>query len=149
MESASATYIPALFLFVVVVSLVSEEKKVDKVPIVWPVVPGTNRISCPSLQKTMFLKEKFQYLVWLKCVENCQSEDNHVWQRIARMNYERSIHYENGTDALYTLYTDGILQIQNVTMADNNTEYRCEVRVWDIKTDHIMLRCYKEQQGKN
>ena len=49
------------------------------------------------------------------------------------MNDKGVIHYYNGTDALYTLFDNGILEIRNVTVADNYTEYRSEVRsAWDL-----------------
>ena len=58
------------------------------------------------------------------------------------------IHYYNGTDALYTLFDNGILEIRNVTVADNYTEYRSEVRsAWDLDPEHILL-LYDENEGK-
>ena len=35
------------------------------------------------------------------------------------MNNKGAIRYDNGTDALYTLFNNGILEIRNVTVADN------------------------------
>lgn len=64
------------------------------------------------------------------------------------MNNKGVIRYDNGTDGLYTLFTNGILQIRNVTVADNYTEYRSEVRrTWDLDTEHILL-FYYENGGK-
>lgn len=45
------------------------------------------------------------------------------------MNNKEVIRYYNGTDALYTLFNNGILEIKNVTFADNDTEYRSEVEL--------------------
>ena len=64
------------------------------------------------------------------------------------MNNKGVIRYANGTDGLYTLFTNGILEIRNVTVADNYTEYRSEVRrTWDLDTEHILL-FYYENGGK-
>ena len=64
------------------------------------------------------------------------------------MNNKGVIHYYNGTDALYTLFNNGILEIRNVTFADNYTEYRSEVRsAWDLHPEHILLSFY-ENEGK-
>ena len=58
------------------------------------------------------------------------------------------IHYYNGTDSLYTLFNNGILEIRNVTVADNYTEYRSEVRsAWDLDPEHVLLLFY-ENEGK-
>ena len=58
------------------------------------------------------------------------------------------IHYYNGTDALYTLLNNGILEIRNVTVVDNYTEYRSEVRSpWDLDPEHVSLLFY-ENEGK-
>ena len=64
------------------------------------------------------------------------------------MNDKAVIHYDNGTDELYTLYKNGILEIRHVTYADNYTEYRCDVRTEHNRDgDHVML-LYYENEGK-
>ena len=64
------------------------------------------------------------------------------------MNDKGVIQYYNDTDALYTLFDNGILEIRNVTVADNYTEYRSEVRsAWDLYPEHILLFFY-ENEGK-
>ena len=65
------------------------------------------------------------------------------------MDSKGVIRYGNGTDSLYTLYKNGILEIRNVNVTDNNTEYRSDVRTKsDYDTDYIMLVYFKEE-GKN
>ena len=64
------------------------------------------------------------------------------------MNNKEVIHYYNGTDALYTLFNNGILEIKNVTFADNDTEYRSEVgSTRNLDPEHILL-LYYENEGK-
>lgn len=64
------------------------------------------------------------------------------------MNNKGAIRYYNGADALYTLLNNGILEIRNVTVADNYTEYRSEVRrAWDLDPEHVLLLFY-ENEGK-
>ena len=64
------------------------------------------------------------------------------------MNDKEVIHYYNGTDALYTLFNNGILEIKNVTFADNDTEYRSEVgSTRNLDPEHILL-LYYENEGK-
>ena len=59
------------------------------------------------------------------------------------------IHYYNGTDALYTLFNNGILEIRNVTVVDNYTEYRSEVRSpWDLDPEHVSLLFYENESKK-
>ena len=126
----------------------SEHRSTNTVPILWPVVPGTNRISSHPFQKTLYLQKDYYHLAWHKCIAHCHSRHDHIWQKIARMNNKGVIRYDNGTDGLYTLFTNGILQIRNVTVADNYTEYRSEVRrTWDLDTEHILL-FYYENGGK-
>ena len=64
------------------------------------------------------------------------------------MNNKGVIRYYNGTDALYTLFNNGILEIKNVTVADNDTEYRSEVAsTRNLDPEHILL-LYYENEGK-
>ena len=64
------------------------------------------------------------------------------------MNNKGAIRYYNGADALYTLLNNGILEIRNVTVADNYTEYRSEVgSTGDLDPEHI-LPLYDENEGK-
>ena len=64
------------------------------------------------------------------------------------MNNKGVIRYYNGTDALYTLFNNGILEIKNVTVADNDTEYRSEVgSTRNLDPEHILL-LYYENEGK-
>ena len=64
------------------------------------------------------------------------------------MNNKGVIRYYNGTDALYTLFNNGILEIRNVTVADNYTEYRSEVgSTRDLDPEHILL-LYDENEDK-
>ena len=87
-------------------------------------------------------------MTWHKCIAQCHSRHDHIWQRIARLTNKGVIHYYNGTDALYTLFDNGILEIRNVTVADNYTEYRSEVRsAWELDTEHVLLLFY-ENEGK-
>lgn len=48
----------------------------------------------------------------------------------------------------YQMDTRAILEIKNVTAADHRTEYRCDVRVWDVETNHVMLLYSAEEQQK-
>ena len=51
------------------------------------------------------------------------------------MNNKGAIRYYNGTDALYTLFNNGILEIRNVTVADNYTEAKWVVHgTWTQNT---------------
>ena len=126
----------------------SEERRTNTVPILWPVVSGTNRISSHQFQKTLYLQKEYSCLTWHKCIAHCQSRHDHIWQRIARLNNKGAIRYYNGTHALYTLFNNGILEIRNVTVADNYTEYRSEVRsAWDVDAEHVLLLFY-ENEGK-
>ena len=127
----------------------SEQPADDKVPLLLPVKAGINWIWSPKCQKTLSLKEKFQYIRWLKCTSHCNSDLHAVWHLIARMNDQGKIDIENGTDAWrYNLDALGFLEIRNVSVADNGTEYKCEVRKWDVDPEHIKLLYYGAQEGK-
>ena len=119
------------------------------VPILWPVVPGKNRISPHTFQKTLYLQKEYRYLTWHKCIAYCHSRGfDPIWQMIATLTNKGVIHYFNGADALYTLFNNGILEIKDVTVADNYTEYRSEVRSeWDLDPEHVLLLFY-ENEGK-
>ena len=88
-------------------------------------------------------------MTWHKCIAHCHSRGHDpIWQRIARLTNKGVIRYYNGTDALYTLFSNGILEIRNVTVANNDTEYRSEVRsAWDLDLEHVLLLFY-ENEGK-
>ena len=98
---------------------------------------------------TLYLQKEYSHLTWHKCIAYYHSRGHDpIWQRIVRMNDKGVIHYYNGTDALYTLFDNGILEIRNVAVADNYTEYRSEVRsAWDLDPEHILLFFY-ENEGK-
>ena len=65
------------------------------------------------------------------------------------MNNKGVIRYYNGTDALYTLFNNGILEIRNVTVADNYTEYRSEVgSTRNLDPEHILLLYYVNEGKK-
>ena len=65
------------------------------------------------------------------------------------MNNKGVIRYYNGTDALYTLFNNGILEIKNVTVADNYTEYRSEVgSTRNLDPEHILLLYYVNEGKK-
>ena len=100
-------------------------------------------------QKTLYLQKEYSHLTWHKCIAHCHSRGHDpIWQRIARLTNKGVIRYYNGTDALYTLFSNGILEIRNVTVANNYTEYRSEVRsAWDLDPEHVLLLFY-ENKGK-
>ena len=130
-------------------SVGSEQPEDDKVPLLMPVKAGINLIWSPKCQKALLLKEKFQYLRYHKCISHCNSDLHAVWQLIARMNDQGDIQIENGTDAWkYSLDALGFLKIRNVSADDNGTEYKCEVRKWDLDPEHIVLLYYGPQEGK-
>ena len=98
---------------------------------------------------TLYLQKEYSHLTWHKCIAYCHSRGHDpIWQRIARLTNKGMIHYYNGTDSLYTLFNNGILEIRNVTVADNYTEYRSEVgSTRDLDPEHILL-LYDENEGK-
>ena len=100
-------------------------------------------------QKTLYLQKEYSHLTWHKCIAHCHSRGHDpIWQRIARLTNKGVIRYYNGTDVLYTLFSNGILEIRNVTVANNDTEYRSEVRsAWDLDPEHVLLLFY-ENEGK-
>jgi len=127
----------------------SEQPADDKVPYLLPVKAGISRIWSPKCQKALSLKEKFHYIRWRKCTSHCNSDLHAVWQLVARMNDQGDIQIENGTDAWrYNLDAMGFLEIRNVSVADNATEFQCEVRKWDVDPEHVVLLCYGPQEGK-
>ena len=67
---------------------------------------------------------------------------------IVGMNHKKVIRYYNGTDAFYTLYKNGTLEIQNVTVADNYTEYRCDLRTEHDRDGGYIMLLYYENEGK-
>jgi len=130
------------------ISVGSEQPADDKVPLLMPVKAGINWIWSPKCQKALLLKDKFQYLRYHKCISHCKSDLHAVWHLIARMNDQGDIQIENGTDAWkYNLDALGFLKIRNVSVDDNGTEYKCEVRKWDLDSEHIVLLYYGLQEA--
>lgn len=58
-----------------------------------------------------------------------------------------TIRIVNGSDAsMYDLNKKGILTIRGQTVANNGTEYRCDVRMaYDLESEHILLLHYNDE----
>ena len=119
--------------------LIESQQSVSTVPILWPVKRGRNWISCPPLQKALYLYKVFRSVGWLKCLANCQTDDAE-WGYIGGMDDQWNVELNNGSDN-YNLVQRGLglLEIAEVTEADNGTEYRCTVVSKDRESVHIVL----------
>ena len=127
-------------------------QSVNTVPMLWPYEDGTVRISCAKFQESLFLQKNIQYMVWHKCIDHCKSNDQHVWIPVAWLKYDSgTILVVNGSDAsIYDLNRKGILTIRGQTVADNGTEYRCDVRTkYDVESDHVLLLDYDKGKEGN
>lgn len=97
-------------------------------PILWPVRRGVNAISCPPLQKALQLEPTIHLVAWYKCVARFQTAvDCPAWSWVAGFN--GTWHVQVLNDSKHNLDQRGILQVRDVTEADNGTMYRCSVRI--------------------
>ena len=102
----------------------------------------------------MKVKHTIQQMAWYKCaaIGRFQTDDCLDGQWVAGINSTWHVDIENYSKSKYSLDQQGLLQIKDVTKAENGTMYRCAVQTCKAcspESIHIILLFYPEEGKTN